>query len=168
MHPTFEQTLRALRGDRSRGAVIAGTVAILVGLAWISWMTVARVPVFRTSERARLEVLPAPTRVATVAAGRVVAVHLQVGARVAIGDVLVELDSQTERVALDRARGQLAALDPELASLEREIAAEGNAVTAGEASGRSSVREQLARQRAADIELAHAEDELTRNLAMAT
>src|SRR5438093_1241310 len=98
MPPTFEQTLRALRADRSRGALIAGAITIVLGLAWIAWMTAARVPVYRTSVRSRLEVLPAPTRVATVVAGRLVAVHLQVGARVRAGDVLVELDAQTERV----------------------------------------------------------------------
>ena len=164
MAQAFDDTLRALRADRSRG--IGATIALLIGTAWIVWLIGARVPLYRTSERAHLEVLPSPTRVATVSAGRLVAVHLQLGARVAAGDVLVELDLQAETLALEQARGQLAALDPELASLDREIEAEATAVTAGQSSGRSSVREQIARQRAADADLAHAEAELARATAL--
>src|SRR5690242_1727533 len=123
MAGSFANTMRALRGERSRGRTIVAAAVAAVGVGWIVWMAAAEVPLFRTSERAHLEVLPAPSRVAVPLAGRVVSPPLVVGARVAAGDVLVELDAAAERIALARAQAQLAALDPELAALERELAA---------------------------------------------
>jgi membrane fusion protein (multidrug efflux system) len=166
MPPPFEQTLRALDTDRVRGMRIAVAFTLVLAAGWIAWMCIGDVPVYRTSLRARLEVLPAPTHVASLVGGIVVASGLQVGDRVARGDVLLELDAQAERIALDRARAQLAALEPELAALDRELASEGGAVLAGEAAGRSTVREQLAHQRQADSDLAHAEEVLARERAM--
>jgi membrane fusion protein (multidrug efflux system) len=162
----YHQTLRALDGDRGRARIAAG-VAALLGLAWLGWMALARVPLFETSSRARLEVSPAPSHVAAVVGGRVVTARLAVGARVAAGDVLVDLDADAERLALRRAREALAALDPELASLHREIAAETTATSAGGTAARSALREQLARVRAADAELEHAQEELARAVKLA-
>ncbi len=162
MAGSFGQTMRALHADRSRGGWGAIVIIGVFATAWIAWMLLAEVPVFQSTARARLEVLPAPSQVGAPLAGRVVRANLVVGARVAAGDVLVELDAGTQRVELARAKAQLAALDPELRSLDREIAAETTAVTAGDASGRAAVREQLARVRAADDDVAHAEAELAR------
>jgi membrane fusion protein (multidrug efflux system) len=159
---TFDQTMRALRADRPRGAWLIGSVTAVMLVGWIAWMSLAEVPVFESSGVARLEVLPAPSQLGALVAGRVVRVELQVGKRVAVGEMLVELDASTQRVELERARGQLQALEPELASLDREIAAEQKAVTAGDAAGRAAVREQIAKQREADEALAHAEAELAR------
>jgi len=162
MAGTFEQTMRALRADRSRGAWLIGGVTAAMTLGWVLWMSLASVPVFESSNRARLEVLPAPNQLGALVAGRVVRVELQVGRRVAAGEVLVELDAATRKVDLQRAKDQLSALEPELTSLDREIAAEQTAVTAGDAAGRAAVREQIAKQREADEALAHAEAELAR------
>lgn len=162
MPGNFVQTTRALDADRSWGGWIAALVIAAAVVAWIAWLTVARVPLYQTSLHARLEVVPAPSQVGAPLAGRVIAVDMRVDKRVRAGDVLVELDPGTLSVQLARARGQLAALGPELASLEREIAAETGAVTAGDAAGRAAVREQLSRVRAADLEVEHAEAELAR------
>jgi membrane fusion protein (multidrug efflux system) len=136
-------------------------------IGWVAWMGFARVPIYQSSAHARLEVLPAPSQVDTPIGGRVAVVELQVGKRVNAGEVLVALDPGTLRVEVERARGQLAALAPELASLDREIAAEASGITAGDASGRASIREQLARARTADADLAHAEAELARFVTLA-
>jgi multidrug resistance efflux pump len=56
-------------------------------------------------------------------AGRAVQVNLSVGSAVRAGDVLLELEADAERLALDEARARLAALDPEVASGRREILA---------------------------------------------
>src|SRR5918995_1310404 len=61
-------------------------------------------------------------------AGRVVRVTLPVGAAVKEGDVLVELEADAERLALEQSRARLDALDPEIASIRREIAAEERAI----------------------------------------
>jgi len=167
MAGSFGQTMRALHADRSRAGGLAIAILAVLALGWIAWMIAAEVPVFETTSRARFEVLPAPSQVGAPIAGRVEISHLQVGARIAAGDALVELEAAAQRVELARARDQLAAFEPELRALERELAAEASATTAGDASGRAAVREQLARQRAADTELAHAEAELARLVQLA-
>jgi multidrug resistance efflux pump len=167
MATSFVNTMRALRGERSRGRTLAGVVVAGLGIGWVTWMVVADVPVYRTSLRARLEVLPLPSRVAAPLGGRVTSTRLVVGGRVAAGELLVELDTATERLALTRAQSQLAALEPERASLDRELAAEADAATAEGTAGRSSVREQIAKERAADTDLAHAEAELARLVGLA-
>ncbi len=137
---------------------------VVVASAWFAWLLLADVPVYQTSTAARLEVLPSPSQIGVQVAGRVARSSLQVGKRVAAGETLLELDAESQRVELERARGQLAALDAELQALDREITAETNATTAGDIAGRAAVREQLARQRALDTEIEHAEAELAREV----
>lgn len=161
---SFLQTTRALRGDRSRRGWLAVALTAASVLAWFAWMLLAEIPVYQTSTSARLEVLPSPSQIGSQVAGRVTRSTLQVGQRVAAGDVLVELDAETQRVELERARGQLAASTAALEAIDREIAAESDAMTSGDSAGRAAVREQLARQRVLDTEIAHAEAELAREI----
>jgi membrane fusion protein (multidrug efflux system) len=162
MAGSFAQTMRALDAERARGGWVAVALIAGVAAAWLLWVLFARIPIYQASVRARLEVVPAPSQVGAPIGGRVVAVALVVGKRVAIGDMLVALDPAALPVELERARGQLAARVPEIASLDRELAAEATTITAGDVAGRAAVRAQLARARAADIDLVHAETELAR------
>lgn len=125
-------------------------------------MGLGRVSVYRTSVRARLEVTPAPAQVAAVIGGRVVQVDLAIGARVAADQALVVLDTRLEESAVVRARIRLAAITPELASIDRELEAEDTVAHSGSASDRETERQALARQRGAEAELARAEEEAVR------
>lgn len=167
MAGSFTQTTRTLDAERARGGGLASALLSVFAAGWVAWMVLARVPLYQTSARARLEVVPAPTRVETPIAGRVAAVELVVGKRVQAGEVLVALDPGTLPVEIERARGQLAALAPELASLDREIAAEATGIVAGDAAARSAIRAEIARVRAADRDVEHAERELGRLIALA-
>jgi membrane fusion protein (multidrug efflux system) len=156
---SFSRTLASLRRDRGRGALIAGAIAVLVLAGWLAWLLAARVTVYRTSVRAHLEVLPAPTRVAAPIAGRVQQVELAVGTSVEAGAILVELDATNARLALARARAQLAALEPEAAAVARELEAEEAAASAAAAADRGALREAAARVREAEAAVALAEEE---------
>src|SRR6185295_2544660 len=140
MAGSFAQTMRALDAERARGGWVAVALVAGVAAAWLLWMLFARIPIYQSSVHARLEVVPAPSQVGAPVGGRVVAVALVVGKRVAIGDLLVALDPGALPVELERARGQLAARVPELASLDRELAAEATTITAGDMAGRAAVR----------------------------
>jgi multidrug resistance efflux pump len=159
MSASFPRTLAALRTDRGRTAVLAGALGLLLLAGWTGWLGLARVSVYRTSSRARLEVMPAPARVAATVGGRVLRVNLRVGQKVSADEVLVELEATPEHIALERTRARLAALEPELGSLARELAAEDQATARGDAADRAALRETLARQRAADAALSLAEEE---------
>lgn len=162
MAAPFPRTLAALRADRGRGTLAAYGCALLLLGSWLVWSLAADVAVYRSSVRARVEVSPAPTRVAAPVGGRVVAAQLVVGARVAAGDVLVELDTSAETIAATRARARVTALEPQLESVARELAAEDDARTHGGAAELDAEREVLARQRAAEVELSYGEQELAR------
>lgn len=158
----FSRTFAALRPDRASEALLAGTVAIALLIAWTVWMFKAQVAVYRTCTQARLEVSPGPTRVAASVAGTVLAVHLTVGAAVTASEILLELDATAERIALERSRGQLAALEPEVASVARELAAEAAAGLSGTVADSAALRETAARERAAEAGFRLAEEEEVR------
>jgi len=163
---TFPRTLAALRGDRDRGPLVL-LVAIAILAGWLTWGLAAEISIYRSSVRARIEVSPAPTQVATPVAGRVTEVHLEVGARVAAGALLVELDATPERIAADKARARAAALAPEVDSVDRELVAEDDARRNGGLAELGAEREVLAKARAAEAELIFAEQELAREQKLA-
>jgi membrane fusion protein (multidrug efflux system) len=162
MAASFHRTLAAIRTDRRRAPVWALSIAFAILGGWIAWALAAEVSVARTSTRARLEVLPAPTRVAAPVAGRVNVVHLQVGAEAAAGDLLVELDATDERIAATKARARATALAPELESIERELVAEDDARLHAGSAELGAEGEVVARLRATQAELALARKELAR------
>jgi membrane fusion protein (multidrug efflux system) len=98
--------------------------AVVLLALWLAWFLLAQVRVYEVSESARLEVNQQIHPVTAAIAGRVVAERLTLGASVAEGDVLVELDSDAERLALVEERARIAALAPPLAALRDEVTAE--------------------------------------------
>jgi membrane fusion protein (multidrug efflux system) len=103
-------------------AGLAAAVVILGG--WAAWAGMARVTLYEVTPTARLEVDRAIYPIQAATAGRVTATYLQVGRVVRAGEVLVELDSSAERLQAAEERTRLAALEPQVESLRREIAAE--------------------------------------------
>jgi membrane fusion protein (multidrug efflux system) len=84
----------------------------------------ARVTQYEVSDAARLEVSGAAYPVEANGSGRLIASRLVLGSRVHAGDVLVELDSNDERLGLAQERAHLAALQPELAALRAQASSE--------------------------------------------
>jgi multidrug resistance efflux pump len=126
---TFSQTLRSLAAERRRRSLgaIALSLALLAG--WGVWFFRARVTVLEISEAARLEVDQAAHAIDAVVAGRIVSSRLAIGLEVALGDVLLELDSEPEKRRIQEERTRLATIGPQIAALERALAAEERAVT---------------------------------------
>jgi len=167
MPAAFHRTFASLRDHRERSPIIALVVAIAMLGGWLAWGFAAEVSVFRSSRRARVEVTPAPTQLAAATTGRVTVSHLQVGARVARGDVLVALEATPERIAADRARARSATLEPEVASIDRELAVEEEAGLQASVAEEQAERQLVARMRSTDAELAFAEQEFTRERQLA-
>ncbi len=164
---SFHRTFATLDADRSRLPLGALAVAA-VGLgAWLAWATLAKVPIYRSTGHARIEVSPAPTRIAAPTMGRITAAHLEMGTHVSAGDVLVELDATVERIAADKAHARAAALVPQIESIERELAADHAAGLHGGAADIETEHQVLARLRADDAALAFAEQDLVREQRLA-
>ncbi len=167
MAAAFSRTLAALRADRRRAPLVGFGVALAILASWLAWGALASVSVYRSSTQARIEVDPAPARIASPVSGRVTVAHLQIDAPVAAGEILVELDATTERIALDRAQLRIAALAPQVDSIERELVAEDAGGRDGRTAELDTEGEVRARLRVAEADLAFAERDLAREQVLA-
>src|SRR5438552_1669805 len=100
MPNTFSHSLRHLAGDNLRRSTLGLFIVVLFLGAWITWSLLARVAIYETTNTARLEVDRAVHPIQAPISGRVVATNLAVGRSVQVGDVLVELDSESERLQI--------------------------------------------------------------------
>src|SRR5688500_8124723 len=116
MSDAFHRSSLMLQNDSSRGAKYIAAAAVVLTTAWLIWFFQGSLPLFASSEHARIEVDREANVVATAVDGEVVAVHVQMGQEVRAGDLLLELDSSRERF---RAGEELAAAASQRATLHR-------------------------------------------------
>jgi membrane fusion protein (multidrug efflux system) len=156
MPATFSRTLRSLSSNRSgrRGLAFIGIVLLA---AWSAWMALGQVTVYQMTERARVEVGSAAHPVATPVAGRVVETHLAVGREVVAGEVLVVLDAELQRRALDEACARRQSLTSRLQAMRREIAAVEDAAVVEQ-----KAREAAKAEARAHVDEAHVKAEFAR------
>lgn len=121
---TFERTWRALRRDSfAAHAWIIGIATALVA-TWCVWFGLARISVFETTDRASLEVEAQGYPVAARIDGRVLRTVLELGRVVQAGEVVVELDSGPEQMALSESRARTASLRTQIGALSQELVSE--------------------------------------------
>lgn len=162
MSPSFSRTFRSLDADGSRRNVIL--LALVAGLlgAWTTWFVAARVGVYAATSHARLEVDREQHAVGAPVSGRVLGVDLAVGRRVQAGDVLLELDAESERLAMAEEEVRLAPTAAQVEALKRERAAQEQALADDRRSAQSAIAEAEARARQAASAAAFAEEEAGR------
>ncbi len=121
---SFYRSLRLIQMDGFRHWLVV--MLLLLGLLglWSSWFFLARVSVWLVSETARLEVDRSIYPVESPVNGRVLVTYLNMGQKVKAGDVLVELDSESQRLQLREEQARLAMLNAQLAQLGNEVKAE--------------------------------------------
>ncbi|MEK6408502.1 MAG: HlyD family efflux transporter periplasmic adaptor subunit [Acidobacteriota bacterium] len=91
---------------------------------WTAWLAFARIALYEVADTARLEVNQAAHPLEASVGGRIVAANLIVGREAQVGDVLIELDAEAERLQLEEQRTLLTSLQPQIKALRDEIAAE--------------------------------------------
>lgn len=148
-----------------RGAAGLLIVAILLGL-WVAWFFQARVAVYAVSVSAGLEVDRATHPVESQFAGRVVSTTLSLDREVQAGEVLVELDADTQKLQLSEERTRLAAFRPQIGSLEDQIAAEQKAWEQEQRAASVALDEARAHFREAEAAARFAESEADRQKQM--
>lgn len=152
----FSKTLRSLEADRSRISIVGFIVISTLLTAWGLWLLKGRVAVYAVSSSARIEADGAIHPVQSLYAGRIARNHLSLGKHVRAGDVLVEFDDNVQRFQLLEERAQGNALKVELATLEREIGAETQAMREADLAAELGVEEAKARLRRAEADAAFA------------
>jgi membrane fusion protein (multidrug efflux system) len=134
---------------------------MVVLAAWAAWLVLARVSIYETTDAARLEVEAEVHSIESHAFGRVVVTNLVMGRDVRAGDVLLELDSDPQRLQLGEEESRISALASELAVLRSEIGVgrqsldqtrQATPVALDEARAKHNEAETEARQRAEEAE----------------
>jgi membrane fusion protein (multidrug efflux system) len=108
---------------------------LLIG-AWVVWLFLARITIYRATDQASIELVNDPIRLDAPVSGRIVTSRLVLGDQVYAGEVLVELDAQGEQRQLDEDKAQLTSLAPQLSAIRAEIMAAQEGLSAEEQSGR--------------------------------
>lgn len=162
MSADFAHSLRALREDgfRRSGQVLLALALLTFG--WLAWFVFARVTVYEVTDNARLEVDRAVFPVEAQVDGRVLASHLDIGRHVEKGEVLIELDSNAQRLKLQEEQARLDTLMPQLDTLRTELDAQKQALEADGLAAGSALSEAQARKREAQAALSYADQEQTR------
>lgn len=124
MSSSFSSSMRSLANDKFSPSLLVIAVAALILGIWAAWLLMAKVNVYEMSESGRIEVDTALYPIAAAVGGKVVATHLTVGRDVEKGDLLIEFESEDERLRLDEALKLIATLAPQLGALRDEVRAE--------------------------------------------
>ena len=124
MGSSFSSSMRSLANDKFSPSFMVITIAAIILGIWTAWLLMARVSVFDISESGRIEVDTSLYPIATPVGGKVVTTLLAVGREVQKGDLLIEFESEDEKLRLDEASKQISALTPQLGALREEVRAE--------------------------------------------
>lgn len=162
MATSFSRTLRSLEADRSKRHVIFIVVALGVLGLWGVWMVRARLAVYEGTRSARVEVEQAAHPVQAPVAGRITALHFDLGRMVQEGEILCEFDVERQELDLAQAKAHLRAIEPQLAAVHAELEADAQAGVDRGQGANATVAEAQARLEEALAALKLAEGEVER------
>jgi multidrug resistance efflux pump len=162
MPSPFFRSERFLESDDFHHGVWGLLIATVLLALWLVWLFWARVAVYAVSDMATVEVDRAAHPVESQYTGRVVASALALDRQVESGEVLVELDTDVQKLQLSEERTHLTALRPQISSLEDQIAAEQKASDQEQRMASVALEEARAHFREADAAAHLAESEAQR------
>lgn len=159
----FLRTFRSIDTESDgRSPLIPVTLTIAV-IAWLGWFFLSEVTIYEISDTARLEVVRAAYDVDTSVAGRVVAVpSLALGAAIHKGDVLVELDSEVQRLELGETSAKEEALTRQIQASRSEMETEQRALEDHRRQRASEMAAARSRLEEGNVVVRLADDELER------
>jgi multidrug resistance efflux pump len=160
MPTPFSRTLRSVESDRSCRHTIGLLTSTALLSIWFAWFLFGRVAVYEVTDRAHLEVEVASHPVAAEVGGRVVRTVLRLGKEVRAGEILVQLDAEAERFALDEAKARLAGLRAQIQALTLEIQAKKEGIEAHRKESTTALEESWARMVEAKARARFAEQQL--------
>ena len=162
MPSPFSRTVRSLSSDRFRRSSV-GLLAVAVILAgWLVWSVTARVTLYEATPTARLEVDSAVHPIEAAVSGRVAKNYIALGREVQLGEALVELEADSERLQLSEEESRVTALSAELAALHSQTSAARQAQIEAQQSAPAALDEARARYEEALASARLAEEEAIR------
>jgi multidrug resistance efflux pump len=151
MTSPFFRSERLLESETFHRSAWALLIAVVLLGLWLAWFFRAQVGVYAVSVTADLEVDRAAHPVGSQYTGRVVTSTLALDREVQSGDVLVELDADTQKLQLSEAQTRFTVLQPQISSLEDQIKAEQKALEQERRMAAAALQEAQARFREADV-----------------
>jgi membrane fusion protein (multidrug efflux system) len=162
MSTPFPRTVESLRIDRFRGSLLVLTLVTVLLAGWLAWFFLATITRYEVTAAARLEIDQEATLVQAPVTARVETTNLVLGRQVRAGEILVELDSNSERLQVQEERRRLAGLSPQIASLRDQIANVNQSSTREQRATRTAVEQAAARFQEADAAARQAEANASR------
>jgi multidrug resistance efflux pump len=158
----FSRTMRCVHASKSRGSILIVFLIALIFGSWAIWALQARISLYEVSDTARLEVVSAGHPIESPIVGRIVANHLVVGQFVQRGQVLVELDADTQQLQLQEEKTSASALSTNIVSLNNELVSERQAQREAREAGHKAIAEAGAQLREATTAAQFAQTEAGR------
>lgn len=162
----FSLTFAKLLADRGRSTAWTLAVTALALGGWCWWAARGRVTLYEVSPAARVELDAATYPIQSPLSGRVVRTNLRVGQTVRSGEVLVEMEAVADELRFRQERVEAQGLEPELARVRAQVAAEESARAQEQRAARLSAEEAADRIREAEAGTNYAEAERTRMQAL--
>jgi len=162
MPTPFSRTTRALDGDSARRPLLGVAIGLALLAGWSAWFFITPIAVFETTDAARLEAGSSAHVVQAPVAGKVVHSHLQLGRAVEAGELLLELEPEGERLALNEQSARLVSLGHEISALQSAIAAEQSALHQERRSAVAALEEARSHAGEAEPTTRFAEEEIAR------
>jgi membrane fusion protein (multidrug efflux system) len=159
--------LRALDADGMSPALLGVLLIAVLGGVWSTWLVLARVPVYQISQAARLEVERVHP-IASPVTGRLVSTALVLGRDVKVGDVLLEIEAEREKLETAEERARLSTVSGEITALEREVHAEEDALDQSLRAASAELEEAKQRLSAAEAAATQADEHVRRSQLLAS
>ena len=145
MYNAFSRTTAVLRAENHRRSCWGILIGVLLLGAWALWFFFGKIAIYEVSLIARIEVTDKSHPVQAIEPGRVVRSALVLDGDVAQGDILVELETEIQRIQLQAEKVRKEDLIAQLQALQQEIASEEKALSHALAEGMVAVAESRAR-----------------------
>jgi multidrug resistance efflux pump len=162
MATAFSRTLRSLEADRFRGTLLAFAVVACLLAMWGWWATHSHVELYEVTENARLEIDNAVYPLQAPAAGRVTFASLVIGQEVKEGDVLVELESDPQKLEVNEEQARLTTIDPNVNALRTQLTAEESARAQEQQSSKAAIEQSQLKLKELKPRLEYAQSEFRR------
>jgi multidrug resistance efflux pump len=158
----FSRSLRFLEVDNSRRSYFGLGLAVALLVLWMTWFFLAQVSVYEVSDKAELEVDQTAHPIESAVSGRVAASNLVLDKQVKAGDVLVELEAETQQFQLGEQQSQVSGSGSQISSIAAEIASEKQASEHEQAAAQQALEEARAHSREAESAAQFAQTETER------
>jgi membrane fusion protein (multidrug efflux system) len=167
MSVEFSRSMRSLNRDGFRRTLAGFALAMVLLSLWVVWFFRAEVTRYEVTDRARLETESAGYEIQAPVAGRVVSSNLSLGRNVQAGDILMEIETDAQKLDLHETEARQAALRLQLQAQQGELTAQEQTVVRERQASAAAIEQSQAQYREAEVlrDLADQEADRSKRLA---